>query len=409
MGGRRGESPTVWCESRPMATNVLEFDRARTPKPAVGWRRRIVAAALAMSIALGVLRIVPGVRGRFEHLPPSLSDAQFWQLVSDLSEPGGSFISDNYVSNESAFQRVIPELKARTPRHGVYLGVGPDQNFTYIAALEPKIAFIIDIRRKNLLLHLMYKAIVELSSDRVELLSRLFSRPPPAGVDRDSPARALLESYRTAAADERLFERNARAITDHLVNRHGFALSRSDLAGIEHVYRAFFEAGPELRYAHPHRWFASFAELAAETDDQGHSHGYLSSEAAFRRVKALETDNLIVPIVGDFAGRKAIRAVGRYLKAHGATVNVFYTSNVEFYLFESAAWTDFLANVASLPIDGHSVFIRAHFDGGRASGGGSRSATELDPIRSTIARYHEGRIHSYSDVIGQSDRPLVGH
>ncbi len=368
----------------------------------------MVAAALAVSVAFGVLRIVPGVRGRIEHLPPRLSDAQFWQLVSDLSEPGGSFISDNYVSNERTFQRVIPELKARTSHGGVYLGVGPDQNFTYIAALEPKIAFIIDIRRQNLLLHLMYKAIFELSSDRVELLSRLFSRPPPTGVDRESPARALLAHFRDAVPDERLFQRNVHAVSDHLVNRHGFALSRGDLTEIEHISRAFFEAGPDLRYAYPHRWFSTFAELAAETDDHGRSHSYLSSEAAFGRVKALETDNLVVPIVGDFAGGKAIRAVGRYLRAYGGTVNVFYTSNVEFYLFESAAWKDFLANVAWLPIDGNSVFIRAHFADGAASGG-SRSATELDSIRRTIARYHEGRIHSYADVIGRSDRPPLSH
>jgi hypothetical protein len=39
---------------------------------------------------------------------------------------------------------------------GVYVGVGPYQNFTYISALDPDIAFVVDIRRKNLLHHLLY-------------------------------------------------------------------------------------------------------------------------------------------------------------------------------------------------------------------------------------------------------------
>jgi hypothetical protein len=360
----------------------------------------ILVAALS-----ALLRVAPGLRGTTDHLPAGLTDTEFWKLVSDLSEPGGSFISDNYVSNERTFQRVIPELTQNTRREGVYLGVGPDQNFTYIAALQPKIAFIIDIRRQNMLLQLMYKALVELSSDRAEFLSRLFSRWQPAGVERASTTRALLEAYAGAVPDDTLFARNVRAVSAHLVNHHGFALSSSDLTAITHIQRTFFEAGPELRYAYPHRWFPTFADLMLETDDRGGLHSYLSTAEAFRLLKRLETANLVVPVIGDFAGRKAIRAVGRYLRAHGATVSVFYTSNVEFYLFESAAWKTFFENVAALPLDDQSVFVRAHFDTGpRAPSepAGARSATQLDSMKAAIGAYDEGRIHSYSDVIARS-------
>src|SRR5438552_12692542 len=94
--------------------------------------KRLVAAVLvACAAAGGVLRFRPRWRGRVEQLPVLLTDARFWQLVTNLSEPGGSFISDNFVSNESRFQRVVPELKRTAGRGSVYLGVGPDQNFTY--------------------------------------------------------------------------------------------------------------------------------------------------------------------------------------------------------------------------------------------------------------------------------------
>ena len=74
-----------------------------------------------------------------QSLPTTLSDKEFWAIVDGFSEAGGTFASDNIISNEIAFQHVLPELK-RTGQEGVYLGVGPEQNFTYIAAIRPKMA-----------------------------------------------------------------------------------------------------------------------------------------------------------------------------------------------------------------------------------------------------------------------------
>src|SRR6266404_5239161 len=109
---------------------------------------------------------------------PRISDADFHAIVTGLSEPGGVFVTDNIVSNEIAFQDVLPDLQRRD-RQGAYIGVGPEQNLSYIAALKPPIAFIVDLQRGNLLLHLMYKALVEMSADRVDFMSRLFARSRP--------------------------------------------------------------------------------------------------------------------------------------------------------------------------------------------------------------------------------------
>src|SRR5947207_541152 len=177
---------------------------------------RLSGAVLVVCVA-GALYVSVGRHAWREELPARLSDEAFWQLVTDLSEPGGSFISDNFVSNERTFQRVVPELRRTAGPRGVYLGVGPDQNFTYIAALEPRMAFIIDIRRQNMLLHLMYKALIELSATRAEFLSRLFSRRQPAGVEHAATTRALLDAYAVAVPDDMLFARNVRFVSDHLV------------------------------------------------------------------------------------------------------------------------------------------------------------------------------------------------
>src|ERR1051326_3707269 len=98
--------------------------------------RFALVAALVVCAALGFLWSKSERLVAAEGLPGELSDNSFWKLVTDFSEHGGYFRSDNFVSNEDAFQYVIPELKTGTKPGGVYLGVGPDQNFTYLVALH---------------------------------------------------------------------------------------------------------------------------------------------------------------------------------------------------------------------------------------------------------------------------------
>lgn len=72
----------------------------------------------------------------------------------------------------------------------------------------------------------------------------------------------------------------------------------------------------------------------------------------------------MVPVVGDLSGPKAVRAIGKYLKEHGATIEAFYLSNVEQYLQRSGTTNGFFCNVASLPLDEQSTFIRSQSGGG---------------------------------------------
>src|SRR5262249_12375760 len=147
---------------------------------------------------------------------------------------------------------------------------------------------------------------------------------------------------------------------------HRFDLTTADARSLEYVFRSFFTGGPDLRYSFPRGpWFSGFptyAELMMESDGEGGHHSYLASEENFRLLRDLERSNLIVPVVGDFGGSKALRAVAAYLRQHNATVTVFYTSNVEQYLFQGDAWRRFFGNVAALPLDPSSTFIRAYFN-----------------------------------------------
>lgn len=367
---------------------------------------------LAAMLLAGCITTAPHARA--QSVPPRLSSQQFWSLVTELSEPGGYFRSDNFLSNETTFQHVVPELRQRFAAGGVYLGVGPEQNFTYIVTMRPRLAFIFDIRRQNMIQHLLYKALAELSPTRVEFLSRLFSRPRPAGLGAATSPESLFAAFTAAAPDSARFRANVRAALRRLVNVHRFRLTTEDSLSLAFVYDAFFTAGPMINYSYrasrPLGFgrMPTYAELMTETDLAGAQHSFLATEANYRVLREMQERNLIIPIVGDFAGPRAIRAVGDWLRARHATVSVFYTSNVEQYLFRQGDdWSHFFENVATLPFDGNSVFIRAVFNGpivyqmAPTQSGRSwpRSVTTLSSIQETLRAVREGRVTNYMEAV----------
>src|SRR5687767_6654502 len=183
-----------------------------------GWAAtRVAAGVLALFLFAPSLVGTAGQAPAARDIPAKLTDQEFWKLSEELSEPGGTFRSDNLLSNELGFPSVIGDLVARTKPGGVYIGVGPEQNFHYIVAIKPRMVFITDIRRGNLHLQLMYKALFELSADRAEFVSRLFTKPKQSGLDAKSPVRDLMNAYvEVASGDEAAFKANLQAIFDQL-------------------------------------------------------------------------------------------------------------------------------------------------------------------------------------------------
>ncbi|HQX81590.1 MAG TPA: hypothetical protein PKW63_07520, partial [Vicinamibacterales bacterium] len=338
-------------------------------------RRGVSAGVLALALGLVSLASAPGLRVDTGPLPERLGNAEFWALVEAFSEPGGYFQSDNLVSNEHTFQYVVPTLEKVARPGRVYLGVAPDQNFTYLLALKPQIAFIVDIRRGNLQTQLMYKALVELSLDRADFVGRLFARPRPEGLTTFSTVDDIFMSYARTVSQGDLRTTVLAEMLDHLTVTRGFRLAPEDITGIEDIYDQFVRFGPSITYSSSssnlsgrsgfgrsgrgRSNFPTYADLMRQHDGTGVQRGYLATEEQFRALKQMQERNLIVPVVGDFAGEKALRAVGRYVRDHGATIGAFYTSNVEQYLFRNGVWRGFYANLAGLPVDDASVIIRS--------------------------------------------------
>lgn len=375
-------------------------------------RRPNVRTGLVVLAAVLCLSSAPAqLAAPADRLPERLANDEFWSLIDGLSEPPGFFNSDNLISNEDTYQSVIPELRQTVAPGGVYIGVGPDQNFTYVAALEPAVAFITDLRRGNLQLHLMYKALFALSSTRAEFLSRLFGRPVPHGPGADAPAQVLLQAFRAAPADAASFDRTLTEVLDYLERHKGAPLPEEDRTGIAFVLSHFVANGPDITFVSHGRFrrsrYPSFASLHEATDFEGVEWSYLSSEDRFARVKTLEERNLLIPVVGNFSGPAALQAVGRWVREHGGVVTAFYTSNVEQYLWQEGTWDRFRRNVASLPIDATSTFIRACFNSCSAPGG-SRAVSLLDSMAGLLEASAQGQIQGYWDVLDHSRYPAPG-
>jgi len=337
-------------------------------------------------------------------LPARLTNSEFWRLIQDFSEPDGFFRSENLVSNEDTLQVVVPELQRVIKPGGVYVGVGPDQNFTYIAALKPAIVFLPDIRRGNLHVHLMYKALMEQSADRADFLSRLFSRERPEGLSATSTPDELFRAYAAVAPTRAMYDRTLEAILATL-GRRGFAPGEADARGIERIFSSFFAAGPFLSYtsgpAAGRSRYPSFAELQTATDAAGTARAYLATEANYRTVRSLQQKNLIVPLVANFAGPRTLRAIGAWVRDRDAAVTTFYASNVEQYLFQDGLWDAFAENLAALPTDRTSTFIRSCFNLCVSATFNSRVVMLLDSLPGIVKDHKAGAIRGYYDVLSR--------
>jgi len=283
------------------------------------------ATTIVVAVLAAVLVIAPACRR--STLPASLTDDDFWDLSERLSEPAGVFaLSENYVSNEARFAESVRWLR---PGGGVYVGVGPEQNFSYIAKLRPAVAFVVDIRRENRALHLLYKALFEVSADRADFVSRLFSRPRPETLTARSDVAQIFDRFATVPPSLSLRDRTMTLVRERLLGSHRLPLGMPELESIDAALSAFFSDGPAIQFWRDRlpkgeRPGPSYRELMLATDLGGQRRSFLASEEAFAAVKDLHARNLIVPVVGDFGGPAAIRGVGAFVRAHGDVVRAFY-------------------------------------------------------------------------------------
>jgi hypothetical protein len=339
---------------------------------------RLLAVGVAALVSVGVLASAPSQTA----FPPS-APTTFADRVAALSEPGGYFDTDNLISNERTFLSVVPALRTAGVRGGVYLGVGPDQNFSYISAIRPTLAILIDIRRDNQLLHLLFKALFAESKTRVEYLAQLCGRRVPANttvwhtrtVDQiaDYVDRTPMQPGVVTELRGRLTRR---------LRTFGVPLSAADLETIARFHGRFIEDGLDLQFHStgraPQAAYPTFRDLVLGTDNTGRRASYLADEDAFQFVKSLQARDQIIPVVGDLSGTTAMAAVARFLRTERLTASLFYTSNVEYYL-RGSQFSRFVQNVRQIPWASNAVIIRSHFSAGSSDSDLERVSDFLRP------------------------------
>lgn len=326
----------------------------------------------ALFAAFGLLAVsgaglARGVATRGIQVITIRDDTTFAGTVARLSEAPGYFDSDNLISNETSYLHAVSHLRSGLVSGGAYIGVGPDQSFSYIAAIRPAVAFMIDIRRDNLLTHLMFKALFQRSRNRLEYLGRWTGRLVPQDVGRWDGASidAILFTVDSLPVD------STGAETDSIiaaVRQYGVPLQVTDTATIRRFHAEFIRHGLDLRFTStgraPRYYYPTLRQLILERDLEGNRAGYLATEAAWRVVRDLEARDRIIPVVGDLAGSTAFPAIGREISARGERVSALYVSNVEMYLWRDGSFRAFATNAARLPRDSRSVIIRSFFGGG---------------------------------------------
>ena len=344
----------------------------------------------------------------------ALTNEQFAKLIEKVSEPNGYFDTDNLISNESSYLHVMGRMRKMNVAGGAYIGVGPDQNFSYIAQVRPSIAFITDIRRDNLLQHLWFKSLFALSRNRLEYLCLIFGKAVPTDLKVwDSRGiQEIVAQLEKAPAKRELLDKTRAAIQSKLKS-FGVPLNPEEIETIDRIHLAFFDGGLDLKFTSrnrgPRPYYPSYRDLLLEKDLTGKQCNYLASEDDFKFLQSLEERNLIVPAVGNLAGDHAIKSIAGYLKERGQRVSAFYTSNVEFYLmrgYREEEFTRFAENVKLLPRDAGSVIIRSYFNGTWGYShpqtiGGYYSTQLLQTMESFVKEFSSGGYESYSDVISK--------
>ena len=327
---------------------------------------------------------------------------------------------DNFLSNEVEYQWVIPTLTSTLGTGGVYLGVGSRAELHLYRGVAAEAG-----------LHRRYPARQPRRAAALQGVHRDVgrSRRVPVGCSRAEPSapgpvgsagptadiEQLMAAYQHEEPSAELFDRNLQAAKEWLLKHHSFALSDEDLSGLEYVYKAFYDGGPDLNYSFPNGGFfrggnfPTYADLMSETDGRGEHRSYLATENQFQTLNELEKNNAIVPVVGNFAGTE--RRCARSAATCGSTTprSPRSTRRTSRCISSSRETTGRSSTATSRRCPSPK---RAHSSARCRTGvcGSSfetmrparRASTRLNPIADLIRAYRAGRIGGYYDVIAMS-------
>ncbi len=302
--------------------------------------------------ATGATLVAPGMPGMASQ--PG-ENTPYKALIDRLSEPpAGPSSADNLITNEDSIASVLDRL-GEVPAGHAYLGVGPDQNFSLIAAARPSTALILDYRTKNRNLHLLHKSLVEASVDRSAYLGRLWARSPVIDPAARADAGRLMAAFAAAPMRPEMLA-EAQEMVRRSLEEKGFR-AEGDLAEIRKIQARLAGPGPEGRFL-ALKMYPAIGRLIAMKTRSGHPGHWLADDALFDTVRGLHRSGAILPVVADWAGTQAMPNIAAYLSGLRVKVGCVYVSDVEFFLLRAGVFDRYVANLARLPIADDAVIVR---------------------------------------------------
>ncbi|HET9423760.1 MAG TPA: hypothetical protein VFO55_00205 [Gemmatimonadaceae bacterium] len=379
-----------------------------------------LATAAASVAACAAPAVIPASPAQGTLVAPAAvqsAESTYGKAFLSLSEPAGYFPSENVVSNETSYLHVLDAMRRIGVKGGAYIGVGPDQNFSYIAAIRPDVAYMFDIRRDAMIEHQLFKAVFSMSRNRLEYLCVLLAKPVPADVVawKDRPIGDIIDyvdrtpaSVEIAKTSEREIERRAASF--------GIPLTEDDIAVLAMYRAAFIRFGLDVQYSSLNGNMMGsmpvWRDLLVEVDRSGNQLNYLAADSLFQYVKQMQAANRIIPVTGNAAGPTALRRLGDEIRSRGLVVSALYMSNVEQYLMRDGGFASFAANVKTLPRDAKSVMIRSVFASGRGGAGwhpmsvpGYNSTQLLQFMDTFVTEVDAGRIRTYNQLLDHGHVP----
>lgn len=334
----------------------------------------------------------------------NISPIEFTQMIKSMSEDEVFFVSENWISNEDRYLYVLNLLDKFKINGGVYIGVGPEQNYTYISAVKPDLAFIVDVRNRNTLQHLIYKIIFELADTPADFFSLLFSKPinNSNGPNKHSNINELVNYFKNTPSSRKMYNETLEKIFNVLTIKYHFEITEYYEQLICYTFATIYRHNLNLDYDGStlltKGWtWPTFAELLQATDIEGKQRNPFNNILEYQYLKKMHFENRIIPITGDFSGKKTLKSIGLYMKEHNLTLSSFYTSNVERYIFHSPDSTvdEWVDNVKNIPINNTSIFIRTLI----MKDYYQSNIMGIQRIKTFLERYNNGFYANYRNLI----------
>ena len=146
----------------------------------------------------------------------------------------------------------------------------------------------------------------------------------------------ILQAVYTRPVDKAIHDQTLKQMEEHLTKTHGFPMPTDQFRRLASIYEMFYGYGPGITYQNSNRGnaYPTYWDMQVTDDGQGRNHAYLQTDAAFQAIKRMYEANLIVPVIGNFGGPKAIRAVGAWARAHGGVLYIDEVNLLEDHLVD---------------------------------------------------------------------------